>query len=641
MLQTGVGNPLSASLANSVASFVHPAKGLLQFVDAQVAQAGGSLAHFLHLHRIQAREPADRDIHRDRLRIDFLVVRFRPQQFEFRARLNLKLDLFIHAQHPDTMQVLGSAGKKGHRNGSPARFQLENLAMMNAARLLTLATLAASGYAGAHPEHEFMAGLSAPSPATVLLITSPELVEAWKPFAQWKKRLGKPVRILSTKQIDDRYEAPDLQEKIRRCVRNHTDHLGTRWIILGGDSEPNGKGVVPDRDTVHKTRWGDYQHIPTDVFYLSKKDWDADDDGIFGEWEEDRDSIDYPDGDVGLGRIPVRTAADVKAYTEKVIAYESQYPEKGFATTMAYTCTVPAAYAKVRLSWDSHVSKVLKGGTVHRFFADETPWDQKSPGDYALSPGNWIKLLNDKKAGKLHIHGHGFLPCWVLEDNQLVTEEHVSKLTNDKAYPIITTVSCFTGQFDAAKDPSIAESMLRQPRAGAIAVVAPVREGKPHFHDPKRDFPLMVEKGKLDGTTRTMTQFWEFGIGQKVSAGAAMMLVKAGMAKDAQKAATFHLCLCELNLLGDPTLSLRGTNPRRPDVAGPKSLEAGNLSLIIESDAPGAIVSLLDTHGLYAVQVADETGNTTFPLNVVKDSTLTITVSGPEFNAVTLEIPVK
>ena len=68
---------------------------------------------------------------------------------------------------------------------------------------------------------------------------------------------------------------------------------------------------------------------------------------------------------------------------------------------------------------------------------------------------------------------------------------------------------------------------------------------------------------------------------------------------------------------------------------------SGNLSLIIESDAPGAIVSLLDTHGLYAVQVADETGNTTFPLTVVKDSTLTITVSGPELNAVTLEIPVK
>jgi hypothetical protein len=151
----------------------------------------------------------------------------------------------------------------------------------------------------------------------------------------------------------------------------------------------------------------------------------------------------------------------------------------------------------------------------------------------------------------------------------------------------------------------------------------------------------MMQKGKLDGTTRTMTQFWEHGIGQKVSTGAAIMLVKAGMAEDARTSAAFHLCLCELNLLGDPTLSLRGSNPKRPQVAGPQSLQEGTLSLVIESDAPGAMVSLVDTHGLYAVQVADETGNTTFPLSVIKDSTLTITVSGPDLNAVTLSIPVK
>ncbi len=512
---------------------------------------------------------------------------------------------------------------------------------MKPASLLTLTVLAASGFAFAHPEHQLMAGLSAPSPATVLLITSPELVEAWKPFATWKKKLGKPVRILSTKQIEDRYEAIDLQEKIRRCVRNHTDHLGTRWIILGGDSEPNGKGIVPDRDTIHQTRWGISEHIPTDVYYLSKKGWDADGDGIFGEWEDDRDAIDYPDGDVGLGRIPVRTAADVKAYTEKVIAYESQYPEKDFATSMTYTCTESQAYPKVRASWDRYVSKVLKGGTMHRFFADKTPWDKKSPGDYPLNSENWIKLFNDKISGKLHFHGHGIFTAWVLEEGELLSKKHLAQLTNENAYPIITTVSCFTGQFDAGKDPSIAESLLRQPKAGAIAVVAPVREGKPHFHDPKRDVPLMMQKGKLDGTTRTMTQFWEHGIGQKVSAGAAIMLVKAGMAEDARKSASFHLCLCELNLLGDPTLSLRGSNPKRPQVAGPKSLQEGNLSLIIESDAPGAMVSLVDTYGLYAVQVADETGNTTFPLSVVKGSTLTITVSGPNLNAVTMSIPVK
>ncbi len=511
---------------------------------------------------------------------------------------------------------------------------------MTTVRLSTFAVLAISGIALAHPSHQLEGGLGAPSPATVLLITSPELAEAWIPFADWKRKLGKPVRILTTTQIADRYEAPDLQEKIRRCVRNHVDHLGTRWVILGGDSQPDRKGVVPDRDTAHETMWGKNERIPTDLYYLGKKDWDADDDGVYGEWEDDRESISYPDGRVGLGRIPVRSVKDVKAYTEKVISYESHYPLRNFATRMTYTCTVPAAYAKVRASWDRHVSKVLPDGSVQRFFADETPWDRDKPGDYALSPTNWVRLLNAKTTGKLHLHGHGYLPSWILENDEPLTAEHVGLLKNVGAYPVITTVSCFTGQFDAKRDPCIAEAMLRRPRAGAIVIVAPSREGKPHFHDPERDFPLMVKEGKLDGTTRTMTEFWENGIGKNLTAGEALMTTKAGMAEDAKKSATFHLCLCELNLLGDPTLPLRRKDPRRPKLFGPKSLQAGNLNLVIETDAPGALISILDTHGLYGVQVTDDTGNATFPISVAKDAVITVTVSGPDLNAAWLEIPV-
>ena len=120
-----------------------------------------------------------------------------------------------------------------------------------------------------------------------------------------------------------------------------------------------------------------------------------------------------------------------------------------------------------------------------------------------------------------------------------------------------------------------------------------------------------------------------------------MMLVKADLAPEALKSADLHFSTCGVNLLGDPTLGLRGTAPRTPNVAGPKKLPAGNLSLVIESDAPHSIVSLQDDFGLYAVTVSDESGNVVFPLNVVEESTITITVSGPEYNAVTLQIPVQ
>ena len=155
---------------------------------------------------------------------------------------------------------------------------------MKAAFLSVSVTLVTVAPGMAHPEHEFMAGLSAPSPATVLLITGPDLVDSWKPFAAWKKRLGKPVRILSTAQIAERYEAKDLQEKIRRCIRNHTDHLGTRWIILT-DVRPIMQKVKP-RLTKCEAESGEWGVSTTPEPIGSSKDFDRWVDGLEKQWSD-------------------------------------------------------------------------------------------------------------------------------------------------------------------------------------------------------------------------------------------------------------------------------------------------------------------------------------------------------------------
>lgn len=396
-----------------------------------------------------------------------------------------------------------------------------------------------------------------------LLVTAESLVAAWQPFVDWKDKQGIEVEVIAVETIAKKKEGLDVQEKIRLFVRSRIEEEGVRWLILGGDSLPDGGGLVPDRDTFHENMWGGISDIPTDIYYLSATNWDADGDGIYGEFEDDCEAISYPDGTVGLGRIPVRTAADVQAYVEKIIAHESHYPGNDFGNAFLYTCTVAGAYPKVRRSWDDSISKVLTDGVVERYFANETPWDDKEAGDYPLSASNWVKLFNEGRVGKMHLHGHGILPGWVMEDNRsLFGFDHVAQLINENAYPMITTVSCFTGYYDAQKDPCIVEAMLRKPKAGAIAMVSPCREGKPHFLNPEKDFPLMIREGKLDGTTRTMTLFWEAGISQNLTAGEALMLTKAELAEDAKGStnSNYHMCLCELNLLGDPTLLVHQTS---------------------------------------------------------------------------------
>jgi len=390
--------------------------------------------------------------------------------------------------------------------------------------------------------------------AKVLLISPPELEQAWSEYAEMRSSQGTPMKVVTTAAISKKYQKGDLQNKIRLCAREHITRHDFHTIILGGDSTPDG-GLIPDRDTVHDNMWGKDSDIPTDIYYLSPTNWDLDGDGRYGEFEEDRAAITYPDGSLAIGRIPVRTAADITAYAGKVKTHLASKP----LDQLALTCAVRGAYPKVYRSGDKLIPKAWPDGKISFFFNDMTSWDEEGEeGGYALSPKNLGEKFSSGKINKWHLHGHGLHHLWVLEDDTEFGFDALKKLPNKEKHLVLTTVSCFTGHFDAAKDPCITEAMLRYSDGGAVLIVAPSREGKPHFHDPETDFPLMMREGKLDGTTQTMASFWVAALGQdQAVAGQALARSKADLAKDAIKSATYHQGMCELNLLGDPTLPVR------------------------------------------------------------------------------------
>ena len=484
-------------------------------------------------------------------------------------------------------------------------------------------------------------------PSTILLITSEALAKEWQPFADWKTSLGKATKIISVKKIASAYKGKDIQEKIRLCVLDHAEKSNTKWVILGGDSEVNGKGIVPDRDTLHTVMGRlKYKDIPSDIYYISDKNWDANNDGIYGDWPNDKENISYSNKwGTTIGRIPVRTAEDIKAYTNKIIAYETKYPESDFAKKIIYTNTVVHSQPKVTRSWDDYLSQKWKDGEKIRFFHTKTPWDKEQEGDYPLSPENWQKMINEKTGGKMHMHGHGLINGWVLEKHKMAKAFSVDQLTNKNAYLTMTTVSCFTGQFDSKKDPSISESMLRAPEKGAVLIISPAREGVPIFHSPK-DFRLMVSEGKLDGTTETMTKFWINGLssqdGRFLTAGEAFYKTKQEMAVHAQKTSGYHWCQAELNLLGDPSIYLRANKPSTPKLNLPKQLEVGGETTIkVKSKTPNSVLCLWQKDSIFEVYKSDAQGNFEITLNTIKTGNLKVTLSGPDINAVSTEITVQ
>jgi hypothetical protein len=295
---------------------------------------------------------------------------------------------------------------------------------------------------------------------------------------------------------------------------------------------------------------------------------------------------------------------------------------------MLFTCTESMATAKVRASWDKHISKAWTGA-VERYFPDSQE-PSVSRVQAALAGGD---------ASKVHIHGHGTIGAWQLADADL-TKKHVAEMSSTNFYPLITTVSCNTGEYDSQRDPSIVESMLRAPNAGSVAIVAPIRTGKMHLHDMSRDFNLMIKKGKLDGTTTVMTSYWLHGLGKQRTTGEALMLAKADLVEDARKTAGYHLCICELNLLGDPTLDFRASVPRHPTVNAPESIQTGQQIVEVKTDAPGATVSFRQGAELLRVREATADGVARFDVNITSSKPIDVTVSGANLNTNTVKVSV-
>ena len=331
----------------------------------------------------------------------------------------------------------------------------------------------------------------------------------------------------------------------------------------------------------------------------------------------------------------MRTVADIETFTDKVVAYETKFPRGKFATEMVFTCTEERGYGRVDDMWEIISDKW--SGSLSKYFSDSTPWDKKGAGDFALDPDNLSKLINKQTAAKWHLIGHGNPNAWVLEDGQL-TAELAGKLTNETPV-LITTVSCHTGRFDGDREPCAAEGMLRG-TGGAVLVLAPARPGL--------SAPAVageeVADTEIDGLNLLYTRFWQFGMeDSELTVGEAFAKARVAVAPDpkSRKGLKDHFTLCEVNLLGDPTLSFRQTEPVEMNIGGQREVQADTKFIGVTTGVAGTTACVWQDENCYATATTDKEGRVRVPVSGLKAGKAWVTVTGPNVNAVTREVSIR
>jgi len=151
-----------------------------------------------------------------------------------------------------------------------------------------------------------------------LIVTSPALTKAMQALVKYKNETGFTTELRLIEDILPSYNGRDDAEKLREHLKDFFT-AGGRYVLLAGDET-----VLPIRYAYHNNVSivpGPGESQVCDLYFADLTgEWDADNDGVWGEKYADRPDI-VPE--LLVGRLPVSTSREATNYIEKLIRYET------------------------------------------------------------------------------------------------------------------------------------------------------------------------------------------------------------------------------------------------------------------------------------------------------------------------------
>jgi hypothetical protein len=172
---------------------------------------------------------------------------------------------------------------------------------------------------------------------------------------------------------------------------------------------------------------------------------------------------------------------------------------------------------------------------LRKLYLYEYEWDERF-----FKPGATRAFINEINNGVAVVNWLGHGAPDVIADEQLMVKDDVMTLYNRKRYPVFTLFSCSIGKFDRPGQDCLASMLVRQPRAGAIAVLSSARE-------------VMADRN-LRLATPFFEALYDTASGANLSIGSALQIAKTRYTGTNDN--RFYM------ILGDPSITLTGRSRR-------------------------------------------------------------------------------
>jgi len=419
---------------------------------------------------------------------------------------------------------------------------------------------------------------------------------------------GLKSEVATTEDISTAVSGQDLQEKIRNYIIQEYQDKEIEYVLLGGDIE-----LIPHRGFYCYVQSGSGytdSDIPADLYYSALDgNWNNDGDDKWGEPEED-DLL----PEVAVARYSFSTEAELDKMIHKSIYYQN-YPVLGELTKPLFAgenlYSGPDTWGRDYL--DLLIGERSDNGYTTFGIPETYPIDSI----YEFhAPWYGSTLMAHVNQGKQFVHhvGHANATYVAHMNNSDITNSNFSGANGiDHNYTIMQTHGCICGAFDVSD--CILEEMVKIDNF-AVSVIGNSRYG--WFNEGQTEGPAAhLHREMVDALYHEqMNHLGKAFVESKIQT--APWVEAPGQWEEGALRWNFY----DINILGDPALSVWTNEPIYLTVVYEEDLEIGTTSTDVSVSSGGSPMenftcSVLKEGVLYATGVTDANGEVTLVFDPV------------------------
>ena len=280
--------------------------------------------------------------------------------------------------------------------------------------------------------------------AQYLIISHPDFIDGLAPLVSARQAQGLRVRVVDVEDIYAQFSGGILDPTaIRTYIAQAAATMATEYVLLvGGDSYDyrnfTGAASLSFIPSLYTATGDIVRFAPTDPSYA-----DLDQDGT---------------PDLAIGRLPVRTQAELATVIGKILAYQGK--DYGSTAVFAADRLDAAANVPFAVASDTLAAKLPAGWNVQRAYLDQV--------GIAQARSSLLGAINNGVALANYV-GHSAATTWTF--NGLFTVADADALTNTGRPAVVTQWGCWNTYYVNPKSESLATRLLLGGNRGAVAVL--------------------------------------------------------------------------------------------------------------------------------------------------------------------------